>query len=268
VEPTDLIIEKIILCSDVRSADDYDLQLDSTYVRGQAVYIYCDFYGATCSKKNSQYEIHIELAKLALFGPEGHEVASKVDVSDFRETSPTILRSSSLWVYFEAPLLGPIGDYFAEVTIRDVPSGNTAMTRASFTVKDGPLNIEHLRLCSAIRGVRDYTIQPDSAYQLGDRVWVYFELPGISVGGVEGEHEIWVKVSRLKVYDPQGRLLVNVADVLSEHFPYELLGGIPYLYLWLDIGEDWIIGQYRVEVTVEDGWTGGAVTESFNFSVK
>jgi len=38
------------------------------------------------------------------------------------------------------------------------------------------------------------------------------------------------------------------------------------MWLYLDIGDDWTIGQYHVDLTVEDGKTGETAT--FNFSVE
>lgn len=265
---SDLTLGKVIFCSDVRGTDDYDLQLDSTYVRAQVIFTYFDFYGALCKRDDGDYVIHLNIARLALLDSTGQEIAAVEDVLDVRETSPLYGSTGSLWVYFDAPLLGPLGEYTVELTIKDMLSGNTATANGSFILKDGPLAIDHVRLCSDIRNVREYTIQPDGIYQRGDTVHVYFEIPGVSASTVDGENEIWIKVSLLKLYDPEDRLVANLADVLSQHIAYEPLHGAPYMWLYLDIGYDWTIGQYHAELTVEDGWTGETATETFSFSVE
>lgn len=148
--------------------------------------------------------------------------------------------------------------------IQDVPAGDTGIAEASFIVEDTPLTIEHLRLVSEIRGYRDYTIQPDGIYDLGGTASVYFDVLGLSVGGAQ---EVWVKVPHLLLYDPQGRLVLRAADMLSERGPYDGVGGT-YLFLNLDIPGDAPRGEYRAEVTVEDAWTGEAVMETFNFTME
>jgi len=265
---SDLTLGNVIFCSDVRESDDYDLQPDSTYVRGQVVFAYFDVYGALSKKEDGDFVMHLNVARLALFDSTGQEIGAREDVLDISRTSPYLTSSGSLWVYFDAPLIGPLGEYTMEIAIKDMLSGDTATANASFILKEGPLAIDHIRLCSEIRNVREYTIQPNSTYRLGDTIYVYFEIPGIGTGTIDGENEIWIKVSRLKLYDPQDRLVVNLADVLSQHIPYEPLIGAPYMWLYLDIGDDWTIGQYHAELTVEDGWTGETTTETFNFSVK
>lgn len=64
------------------------------------------------------------------------------------------------------------------------------------------------------------------------------------------------------------RAIVDGAVAISERPAYEPLAGIRSWRVWLDIGKDRRIGHYRAEMTVEDGWTREAVTESFDFSVE
>jgi len=256
-------MDNIRLCSDVRESDDYDLSRDATYVRGQVIFVLFDVYGVTTTKNDGQWEAHLRVEKLALFGPEGEEVVTKTEVLEFRETFSTGT-VDSLWIFFAAPLAGPLGEYFVEVTIRDVPSGDTDIAKASFTVENSPLAVDHLYLCSEIRGFRDYTIQPGSIYHPGETVWVYLDVLGASVGGGK---EVWLKVPHLLLYDPQDRLALRTADLLSERVPYDGLSGA-FLFLFLNLPVDTQHGQYRVELTVEDGWTGEAVVETFNFMVE
>jgi len=264
---SELTVDNIRLCSDVRDANDYDLNSNATYARGQAVFVLFDVYGVTSTKNDGQYDIHLRVEKLAVFGPEGQEVATLRDVADVRETSPTLAASVAAWAFFGAALAGPLGEYSVEITVEDVPSGDTTIAKASFVVEDSPLAIRHLRLCSEVRDFRDYTLQPNGVYDLGDMVWVYFEVHGVSVGGAERQQELWLKVSQLNLYDPQDRLVMRVADVLSERLPYDG-SAAPYLSLWLDVGEGALGGRYAVEFTLEDGLTGEAVVDTFNFTME
>ena len=132
------------------------------------------------------------------------------------------------------------------------------------------LGIRNVQSCSAINTeTGEYTIQPGSTFDRGDIVWLYFEVPGITVKGVEGKFEFWAKFTELKLFDPNGDIVANVLDLGEIH---EVDSDEPitfvWFYAWLESTSDDPVGQYRWEFTVEDGLSEATGTGSATFSLK
>ena len=132
------------------------------------------------------------------------------------------------------------------------------------------LGIRNVQSCSSVNTeTGEYTIQPGSTFDRGDVAWLYFEVPGITVKGVDDKFEFWAKFSELKLFDPNGDIIANILDFAEVH---EVDSDEPpnfvWFYAWFESTSDDPVGQYRWEFTVKDELSGATGTGSATFSVK
>ncbi len=131
------------------------------------------------------------------------------------------------------------------------------------------LSIENVEICSDVRGDRDYTIRGNGIFQLGDRVYVYFEVFGFRVQSTDGKYEVWFKVSNVELYDPDDELVLSQADLIDLHST-QLEEVPPYVWaeVHFDIEPGEPAGQYRAEITVEDMISGETASTTGYFTME
>jgi len=131
------------------------------------------------------------------------------------------------------------------------------------------LSIHNIQLCSAISDDGDYTVQPGATFERGAVVWLYFEVPGITMKGVEGEFEYWGKFNELKIYDPNGDIIASAMDMGEIHeTDVDEMPAFIWFYAWYETTTDNLAGQYTFDVTVSDELSGAIGTASANFTLK
>ena len=131
------------------------------------------------------------------------------------------------------------------------------------------LGIRNVELCSAISDDGDYTVQPGATFERGDVVWLYFEVPGMTMKGVEGEFEYWGKFNELKIYDPNGDIIASAVDMGEIHeTDVDEMPDFIWFYAWYETTTDDPAGQYTFELTVSDEFSGAIGTASANFTLK
>lgn len=141
------------------------------------------------------------------------------------------------------------------------------------TQKEAPptlaLGIRNAELCSFVSDEGDYTVQPDATFQRGDVVYLYFEIPGLTVKAVDGKFEIWGKFSELKLFDPNGDMIVRLVDYIEYHdATLDEAPNFGWFYAWYETTEEDIPGQYRFEFMVTDGLSGATGTGSAYFNLQ
>lgn len=131
------------------------------------------------------------------------------------------------------------------------------------------LGIRNAKLCSDIGEGGDYTVQPDATFDRGDDVGLYFEVPGITIKGVDGKFEVWSKFSELKLFDPNGDIVASAVDIAEYHdATLDEAPNFGWFYAWYETTEEDIQGQYRFEFTVTDELSGATGTGSATFTLK
>lgn len=131
------------------------------------------------------------------------------------------------------------------------------------------LSIRGVELCSAVRGDRDYTVQPAATFDRGDTVWVYFEARGITSKRADGKFEVWIKFNDLKLYDPDGDMVVHAVDFAEVHeTALDEATTYGWFYAYYESTADDVAGQYRFEFTVKDELSGATGTGSATFTLQ
>ena len=132
------------------------------------------------------------------------------------------------------------------------------------------LGIRNVQSCSGINiETGEYTIQPGSTFDRGDIIWLYLEVPGITVKKVEGKFEFWAKLKELKLFEPNGDIIASLLD-FSEIREVDLdePPNFVWFYASFESRSDAPVGQYRWEFIVKDELSGATGTGSATFSVK
>jgi hypothetical protein len=131
------------------------------------------------------------------------------------------------------------------------------------------LSIHNIQLCSAVSDDGDYTVQPGATFERGDVVWLYFEVLGMTVKGVEGKFECWGKFKEMKIYDPNGSIIGTALD-MGELYDTDMdkTPDFIWFYSWYETTTHHPTGQYTFEVIVSDELSGAIGTASANFTLQ
>lgn len=264
-----LIIDDIKLCSDFQDTAHYTVNLNSNYIQGQVIYLLFDIHGVTSNRVNDHYEFNIQISRLALLNDKGEEIADKKDI-ELNESHlyGDDLLSFPMWLKIGAPLDASSGNYTLELEVTDIFANDSVSTVIPLSINKSPIKINNAHLCSEIDESGHYVLQPNNTYKQGDRVYVYIETPGLSISVIDGQNTIWLKCPKYTVYDPQGVAIVEINNALSEKITYDDPYIAPYMDFYFDISSYSEIGQYSVQIIIEDGWTSDTATETLYFNVE
>lgn len=131
------------------------------------------------------------------------------------------------------------------------------------------LGIRNAKLCSDIGEDGDYTVQPDATFDRGDDVGLYFEVPGITIKGVDGKFEVWAKFTECTLYDPSGDMILRMVNVLDYHdATLDEAPNFIWFYAFYESTQDDVAGQHRFEFMVTDELSGATGTGSATFTLK
>ncbi|MGB2853294.1 MAG: hypothetical protein WBC55_02480 [Dehalococcoidia bacterium] len=140
----------------------------------------------------------------------------------------------------------------------------SSLARFAFTPKPGPtptptsspmphINIESVKICSDVRGPGDYTIQPNAAFQLGDKVFIYFEMFDFTIQSNDGTYEYSVTFDEVSAYDSNNELFYSGFDFGGMHETEASVmpvGLAAYTDFEIPLGSP--TGQYWAELIVRD----------------
>ena len=131
------------------------------------------------------------------------------------------------------------------------------------------LSIHNIQLCSAVSDDGDYTVQPGATFERGDVVWLYFEVPGMTVKGVGGKFECWGKFKEMKIYDPNGSIIGTALDMGEFHdTDMDKTPDFIWFHAWYETTTHHPTGQYTFEVIVSDELSGAIGAASANFTLQ
>ncbi len=132
------------------------------------------------------------------------------------------------------------------------------------------LSIRRVELCSDINTENgEYTVQLDATFDHGDTVWLYFEVLGFTIKGVQGKFECWTKFSDLKLYGPGGDRMAHLMNIAEAHeTALDEPPNFAWFYCWYTSEVDDVAGRYRFEFTVEDKLSDATGTGSATFTLK
>ena len=121
-------------------------------------------------------------------------------------------------------------------------------------------------MCSNVTQYGVYTPQPDATFHVGDQTFLYFELTGFEQRKTDGEYETWLKWQQLKLYGPNGELILEMSDPTEGHDTYADLADFWWFSYNLGEAESTDpLGEYKFEVKVKDEIGGDIATESITF---
>jgi len=132
------------------------------------------------------------------------------------------------------------------------------------------LGIRNIQSCSSLNTeTGEYTIQPGSTFDRGDAAWLYFEVPGITVKGVDDKFEFWVKFSELKLFNPNGDIIANISDFAEiREVDLDEPPNFVWFYAYFESTSDDPVGQYRWEFVVKDELYEATGTGSATFNLQ
>jgi PKD repeat protein len=126
--------------------------------------------------------------------------------------------------------------------------------------------VSRIEMCSNVTDEGACTVQPDATFHIGDTTWVYIEVIGFDQRKTDGNYELWLQWRELKFYSPDGNLMGTLTDIYELHETLSFM--VPNAYFWFGFGEAERtdpLGEYTVEIKVEDKLSGETATESITF---
>ncbi len=106
--------------------------------------------------------------------------------------------------------------------------------------------------CSEQPGDRDYVLQHNATYRPGATVYLYFELNGMAVKKENDKYRVHVKLSSLKLYDPNDDVKLNIRDFIDFDAGYPEIPSYIWFAPYINTSKDGPLGQYKVEIIVSD----------------
>jgi FecR protein len=170
----------------------------------------------------------------------------------------TIIGCEEGSVWFTA---GGVTVLVSEGTQSSAMPGGTPSQAASF-------HLENVKICSDVRGDKDYTVRAEASFNPGERVWVYFEAFGLGWNSSGGKYEVWFRATDVKVYSPDSGLYVSGTNPIDFH--QTQLEEVPdYLWgaLYVDLQPNMSAGQYKADLVLEDVFSGKTDSVTVYFSV-
>jgi chitodextrinase len=153
------------------------------------------------------------------------------------------------------------GTYTVSLTASNALSSDTREKKDYITVTGFVINRMEMRSEFATLG--EYTVKP---FHVGDSTWVCLEMAGFEYRETDDQYEIWLQWRELKLYDPDGGLMGVLSDITELHETFSTK--VTDVWLNVNIGElkeTNPLGEYRVEVRVEDKLSGEMASVSTTF---
>ena len=130
------------------------------------------------------------------------------------------------------------------------------------------LAIRNVQVCSYVSDEGDYAIQPGAIFDRGDTIEVYLEIPGVMFIPVDDGFECHLKVTELRIYDPDGYLIANKVDVADLNYPSDVPGDYIWFSLFYQSTMKDVAGEHRIEFTIRDELSGADGTGSATFILR
>jgi len=156
------------------------------------------------------------------------------------------------------------GTYTVSLTVSNAVSSDTREKKDYITIIS--FVVSRIEMCSNVTQQGEYTVQPGATFHVGDTTWIYFEATGFDQRKTDGKYELWVQWRELKFYGPDGNLIGALSDLSELHDTVSIM--VPHVSFWFGFGEAEKtdpLGEYRIEVKVEDKLSGETATESITF---
>lgn len=166
------------------------------------------------------------------------------------------------WHTYEKP-----GTYTVTLTVNNPVGSDTRVMKDYITVT--PLLVSHAEICSAFTEQDGPTPRPDATFEIGDEVWIYFEVTGFEQRETDGEYEIWLDWTHVDIEGPRGYTVSSspaierpetVSTWQSMRSFYTMLGTVA--------SEFYQHGKYTVKVIVKDNISGAEASRSLTFFVE
>jgi PKD repeat protein len=158
------------------------------------------------------------------------------------------------------------GSYTVTLTVSNNISVDIFASKVQIAVSSLSINPV---MCSKVVSNENYIVQPDATFRKFETVYIYLEVNGFQQNRTGEGYNIWVQLQSLKVYKPDGSLLLNLSDVFENRTTTEKAS--LYIYFWYSFGSAASTdpyGEYKVECTVLDKLSGDSKTVTTAFTVK
>lgn len=272
--PTSLAIENVHFCAERPTGyREYAEQPDATYDPGDVVWVYLEpSTVGTRSAGAGELQFSYEL-KWTVYGPDSERVKAFSDVVEKTVPESSALSTVFLVFNFAPPMEFEPGTHRLEVQVRDRIAGNTVTEDIEFSVApaveqaEGSFGVPEIVFTeSKASGYGEYTRQPGAEYGPTDTVWYYYE-----VDGVHYEETSDAKVLDLSIHEtltgPEGDTWLEGDVPLSNEFSPDTDLSTYYVVDGASPRQEWLTGEYTIELEVTDGYTDETVEGTGTFTV-
>jgi len=156
------------------------------------------------------------------------------------------------------------GTYTVSLTVSNAASLDTREKKDYITITS--FVVSRIEMCSNVTDEGDYTVQPDATFHVGDFAWVYMEVTGFDQQKTDGMYESWIIWQHIKIYLPDGNLLIGLSDLWEVHETQPTF--VNFVWFKFPVGEaepSDPLGEYKIAVGFEDKLSGETATESITF---
>jgi PKD repeat protein len=158
------------------------------------------------------------------------------------------------------------GSYNVTLTVSNDFSSDTAVSQVQVMATSLSVNII---MCSSVTSDKSYVVKPDATYNDYQPIYVYLEVKGFQQHHTSSGFEFWVRLQNLKLFKPDGSLLLNLSNPLEKHAT--AIDAPLYVYFWYYLGHVSPAdqnGEYRLECNVLDQQSGDSKAAFTTFVVK
>ncbi|MFC2027115.1 hypothetical protein ACFLU3_00350 [Chloroflexota bacterium] len=168
--------------------------------------------------------------------------------------------------YFDATFVQIEDDWkLMSFEIFDKEYGEDSSHQSTKDIKS--LSFSNVKLCNEIIDAAHYTLNPEKTYLQGQKVYVLFEVNGITTNKLGRQHKIHLQVSEITMFDSEGQEIFSDTEPLDfRESQYQAIQKAP---VWVYFGIPLAIsaGDYMVEIKIIDMFSGQTARTTASFSI-
>lgn len=273
-QPTTLEIENPVLCSEKPTGyREYTEQPNGTYDPGDVIWVYFEpSKTGTESAGDGEIKFNYDFT-ISVTDPDGENLGTIEDSAGRTVPEGADLSNVFLFASYSPPTEFVAGTHTLELEVTDTIANNTATESIEFEVDSGleytsgEFGIGRFVFTeSEARDYRDYDENPEAEYGPTDTVWYYYEIDGFAYEETSNAKTPDLQITET-VTGPEGEIWSQANIPLSNMFDPSIDLDTYYIADRISPSEEWLAGNYEIQLKVTDGYTDETVPETFTFTI-